>query len=290
MKTDRYKLIFLFALSLFWLSACSLNVDVSEDDEPIFGSSVYELFVIQQDMDEAFNILFVPDASYGDLSILANRQLFVDDITNAIENGYWQNQGYYRNLARFNYYYSIDAGSVVANSPVNGVFQCPTVTWPNSVNTDGTFADATLLIHSNELRDCANPSSGRATAEPTSYRTIVHETSHALFGLPDEYCCDSNYSTNVPVLYATEAACEGDATNASWRNCVSFIAARDGNDWWRSEGNITTDAIMLSGGDTVWEFGPADWVIMEAAYLSLPGATSAVTPLIFAPSNWDRPE
>ena len=276
--------------AMFAMGGCSLTVDVSEDDAPVSGSSVYELFAIQSDMDDAFNILFIPDASYGDLSNLINRQAFVDDLTNAIENSYWQNQGYYFNLGRYNYYYSLDSGSVVENTPDSeGNFRCPTVTWPGSINTDGNFADATILIHSNELRDCANPSSGRATAEPTSYRTIVHESSHAIFGLPDEYCCDSNYRTNVPVLYATEAACMNDPVNAAWRNCVSFVSARDGNDWWRSEGDITSSAIMLSGGSTVWEFGPADWEIMEDAYLSFPGARSAGTPSVFAPNNWNRP-
>lgn len=272
------------------IGGCSLDVDVSEDDVAVSGSTVYELFAIQTDMDDAFNILFVPDTSYGDLSNLSNRQAFVDDITNAIENSYWQNQGYYFNLGRFNYYYSLNSGSVVERPlDSDGNFQCPSVTWPTSINTDGAFADATILIHSNDLRDCANPSSGRATAEPTSFRTIVHETSHAIFGLPDEYCCDSNYSTNVPVLYATEAACTSDPINASWRNCVSFVSARDGNDWWRSEGDITSSAIMLSSGSTVWEFGPADWKIMEDAYLSFPAAISAGTPSVFAPNNWNRP-
>lgn len=287
---NRYSVFLIYATLV--ISGCSLNVEVSEDDEAVSGSSVYELFAIQPDMDDAFNILFVPDASYGDLSVLANRQAFVDDLTNAIENSYWQNQGYYFNLGRYNYYYSVDSGSVVENPPdADGNFQCPTTTWPASINTDGAFADAKILIHANDLRDCANPSSGRATAEPTSYRTIVHETSHALFGLPDEYCCDSNYSTNVPVLYATEAACTSDPVNAAWRNCVSFVSARDGNDWWRSEGDITSSAIMLSGGNTVWEFGPADWEIMEDAYLSFPAANASTvgTPTVFAPDNWNRP-
>ncbi|WP_342804964.1 hypothetical protein [Alteromonas sp. M12] len=292
MKFIQYIKLFPYALLLLGLSACTLNVDVSEDDDPISGSSIYELFVIQPDMDDAFNILFVPDASYGDLAELANRQAFVDDLTNAIENSYWQNQAYYFNLGRFNYYYTLESGSVVENEPdEEGNFRCPSVTWPSSISSDGAFADATILIHSNNLRDCANPESGLATAEPTSYGTIVHETSHAVFALPDEYCCDSNYSTNVPILYATETACENDPINAAWRNCTSFVSDRDGNDWWRSEGNITTNAIMLSGGNTVWEFGPADWVIMEAAYLSFPHASSSSTgtPAIFAPNNWNRP-
>jgi len=45
-------------------------------------------------------LAFVPDTAYGNLGVLANRQAFVDDLTNHIENSYWQNQGYYFNLRR----------------------------------------------------------------------------------------------------------------------------------------------------------------------------------------------
>jgi hypothetical protein len=287
----QFKLILVLSIFLV-LEGCHLNVVVDEDDTPVSGSTVFELFVIQRDQNRAFNIVFVPDQSYGDLSVLANRQAFVDDLTNLIENAYWQNQGYYFNLAYFNYYYMNAQGSVTPNPPdAAGNFRCPTVTWPAQVSTDAAFADAVLLIHGNNLRDCANPSSGRATTEPTSFRTAAHETAHALFSLPDEYCCDGGYSALPPVIYSSRNSCLNDPVNAAWRNCVSLTSSRNGTTWWRSEGDITDDAIMISAGNTVWEFGPADWVIMDNAYqaLSTCGASCTGDPNVIAPDNWDRP-
>ena len=220
------------ASSLLLISGCDLDVEVDEDDTPVSGSSVFELFVIQRDQDRAFNIVFVPDGSYGDQSVLANRQAFVDDLTDLIENSYWQNQGFYFNLAHFNYYYMNVAGSVTARPPApDGSFRCPNVTWPAAVSTDAAFADA------------------------TSFRTAAHETAHAIFGLPDEYCCDGGYSSTPPVMYTSSSSCNGDATNAAWRNCVSLTSSRDSSVWWRSEGDISNNALMISAGNTVWEFG-----------------------------------
>lgn len=271
------------------VSACEIEKTVTADDQPISGSTVFELYTVNEDQDEVFNIVFVPDASYGNMNVIANRQAFVDDMTDVIENGYWQNQAYFNGLLKYNYYYMTAAGSVVPRAPdANGNFRCPTVTWPNQVDTDGAFADQLVLMHTNQLRDCGG--GGRATAEPTSFRTIVHETGHGLFGLPDEYCCDSFYSENRPIIYATQNGCTTDAANAAWRNCVSLTSSRDNSVWWRSQGNITTNLIMRNGDQNgvpvVWESGPADWSVMEDAYDAL-GAPSVGTPSVFAPALWD---
>ncbi|WP_157209814.1 hypothetical protein [Marinimicrobium agarilyticum] len=279
------RLFVLLAILSTAIVSCEITRTVSEDDTPVSGDTVYELYAPQSDMDKAFNIVFVPDDSYGDLSVLANRQDFVDDMTDVIENAYWQNRAYFNGFLHFNYYYMTETGDVQARSPdVNGNFRCPTVTWPAGVNTDAAFADQLILIHQNNLRDCGG--GGRATAEPTSYRTIVHETGHGLFGLPDEYCCDSTYSEVKPVLYATESACKNDPDNSAWRNCVSLTSSRDGSTWWRSQGDITNNLIMRNAGTEVWESGPADWFIMEEAYQSL-GSSQVSTPDVFAPDRWD---
>lgn len=263
---------------------CEINRTVSEDDTPFSGATVYELYISQDDIDNAFNIVFVPDVSYGDLSVTANRQAFVDDMTDVIENAYWQNQAYFNGLFHLNYYYMTETGSVTPRAPdAEGNFRCPTVVWPNQVNTDAAFADQRVLMHRNELRDCGG--GGRATAEPTSFRTIVHETGHGLFGLPDEYCCDSSYSEVRPILYASQAACNNDANNAGWRNCVSFTSSRNGSVWWRSQGSINSNLIMLNPGNEVWESGPADWAVMDSAYQAL-GAPRVSAPANFAPGRW----
>lgn len=267
------------------LTSCQITRTASTDDTPVSGATVFEMYVVQTDRDRAFNVLFVPDASYGNMAVLANRQAFIDDLADVIENGYWQNRAYFNGWGFYNYYYMTAAGSVVESPPgPGGAFVCPAVTWPAQVNTDGAFADQIVLIHRNELRDCGG--GGRATAEPTSFRTIVHETGHGLFGLPDEYCCDGGYFVMPPVMYNTQASCLGDAANAGWRNCQSHTSSRNGSVWWRSQGNITTNLIMRNTGDEVWESGPADWAVMDAAYRGLTGSPVVTPPAEFAPARW----
>jgi hypothetical protein len=284
-KTLRRMGFLLCGAIAFVLASCQITRTVSTDDAPVAGTTVFDMYVVQSDRDRAFNILFVPDTAYGDMSVLANRQAFVNDLASVIENGYWQNRAYFNGWGLYNYFYMTAAGSVVERPPAaDGSFRCPTVTWPAQVSTDGAFADQIVLVHKNELRDCGG--GGRATAEPTSFRTIVHETGHGLFGLPDEYCCDGGYFSMPPVMYSSQAACTGDAANAGWRNCQSHTSSRDGSVWWRSQGNITTNLIMSNAGAEVWESGPADWAVMAAAYRSLSGSPVVTAPAAFAPARW----
>lgn len=259
-------------------SSCELNPVARESDQPITsGSTVYQLLQLQRDLDLALNIVFVPDTSYGDMSVLANRQSFLDDLGDVVDTGYWQNQVFVKNVHLTNFFYMTAAGSAVA--PTTGI--CPVVTWPTQVATHAAFADLVLLIHTNDLRDCR--SGNRATTEPTSFRTVVHESGHALFSLPDEYCCDGGYWEMKPVLYDTSNECTTDPANASWRDCVAFIA-NSGANWWRSED--TRVDIMSGSGSTVLEFGQADWVVIRNV---LDDLGTPETPTVFAPDAWDRP-
>lgn len=107
-------LIPLFFVSAYLLVGCEITRTVSNKDKPVSGATVFELYVPQSNPDKAFNIVFVPDSSYGDLSVLANRQAFVDDMADVIENAYWQNQAYFNGLFYYNYYYMTATG-VTAN-------------------------------------------------------------------------------------------------------------------------------------------------------------------------------
>ena len=276
---------FMLTLAACLLASCQITRTVDPNDTPTSGATVFDMYVLQSDRDKAFNILFVPDTAYGSMAVTANRQAFVNDMAKVIENGYWQNRAYFNAWGRYNYFYMAASGTVTPRSPnPDGSFRCPTVVWPSQVDTDGAFADQIVLIHKNELRDCGG--GGRATAEPTSFRTIVHETGHGLFGLPDEYCCDGGYFTKAPVMYASQSACTTDPANVGWRSCQSHTSSRDGKVWWRSQGNINSNLIMSNAGDEVWESGPADWAVMNAAYQTLSSATPISTPADFAPAHW----
>lgn len=250
-------------------------------DQPIAsGSTVYQLIQLQSDVDKALNVVFVPDSGYGDMAVLTNRQTFLDALEGLVGSGYWQNEVWVRNVHLTNFFYMNVTGTVAA--PPAGVI-CPTVTWPAQADTDAAFADVLILVHTNVnvSRDCR--SGRKASSRATKFRTVVHESSHAAFNLPDEYCCDGGYRELKPVMYDTQAECTSDLANAAWRNCVSFTAT-NGTVWWRSED--TTACIMQSGGTVVVEYGPADWVVVENVLDDL-GAPNA--PTVFAPTAWDRP-
>jgi hypothetical protein len=227
--------------------------------------------------DGRIDVVFIPDDGYGDLSVAANLSVFLADISNMIDEGFWQSNALANNLGAFNFWYMTTAGDV--QPPAAGVI-CPTVTWPNLA--DAAFAETFVMLHTNDLRDCS--SGNRFTSEPTSYRTVVHEFSHAGFGLPDEYCCDGGYWAVSPILYDTQAACTGDPANAAWRNCQSFTSG-SGNDWWRSEDSIVH--IMSQGGAVVCEYGPADWVVARGVLSGL--GLSTADPSVYAPDPWDWP-
>ncbi len=112
------------ALALL-VSACDVEFDAGDPRPPIApGSTVYGLIEWDPSQTSTLNILLVPDSSYGDLSVQANLQAFFDDIEQVIEQGYWQNNAYYVNLVRFNYYYITESGS--AAPLTSGI--CPSVT------------------------------------------------------------------------------------------------------------------------------------------------------------------
>lgn len=269
---------FVVMLTALVPAGCELSPRANDDDQPIEeGSTVFQLLQLQRNLDKALNIVFVPDGSYGDQSVLANRQAFLDDLGDVVDTGYWQNQMFVRNVHLTNFFYMTASGTVSA--PSSGI--CPAVAWPAEVDTDAAFADLVLLVHSNDLRDCRW--GRKATSEPGSFRTIVHESSHALYNLPDEYCCDGGYREVKPVLYDSSGECTTDAANAAWRDCASF-AASSGATWWRSE-DTDTD-IMSGGGSVVLEFGRGDWAVVEGVLDDF-GTPSA--PTVFAPDGWDRP-
>jgi len=258
--------------------ACNLTPVARESDRPITtGSTVFQFVQLQRDLDRALNIVFVPDTSYGDMAVLANRQSFLDDLGDVVDTGYWQNNMFVRNVHLTNFFYMTVAGTVTA--PTTGI--CPVATWPTQVSTDAAFADLVLLIHTNTLRDCRW--GRRATTEPTSFNTVVHESSHALFNLPDEYCCDGGYREVKPVLYDTSSECTTDPDNASWRDCISYTAGSGAN-WWRSEDSDVD--VMSAGGATVLEHGRADWFVVENV---LDDLGTPETPTVFAPDAWNRP-
>ena len=83
-----------------------------------------------------------------------------------------------------------------------------------------SFADSISVVHTIAFRDWSDTRCERRVfcSEPTSYRTFVHESGHSVFGLKDEYCCDSHYRQNDPNpnIWENRTNCVDDATAMGW--------------------------------------------------------------------------
>lgn len=276
------------ALPLILGGGClpGINDTVDPTVPPAFGSTIFEVYA-PTPIDQAMNIVFVPDEDYGDLSVLSARQAFLDDVATMVYSGYWDNNMFAFNLPLFNFWYTTATGTV--DPPNSGI--CPRTDFPREIRTEAAFADLYLLVHQDTLRDCRNGK--KATTEPTSFGAVVHESGHALFDLPDEYCCDGGYGKLHPVMYGELRGCERDADNASWRDCFRFRSERGpigflNRDWVRSEGDPDVNRnIMTSGGTSGREFGPSNWAVIEEVLLEV--NSNVTQPRVFAPESWEWP-
>ena len=267
-------------LFVFSLSGCEIGLPEDRTPPATAGTTVFAA-IRWGSQDSRIDIVFVPDTSYGDLTVSTNRQNFLDDVANEIDEGFWQNNAYVSNLGLFNFWYMWTPGTI--SLPTTGI--CPIITWPSL--TDASFAEMVILLHRNTaIRDCGGGARASSLAGSGNEWGVVHEAGHAIFGLPDEYCCDGGYWNISPVLYNSQSSCTSDAANAGWRNCQSFTGIGGRGTWWRSEDTIND--LMSAGGPPVLEVGQADWVVMRSVLNSLPGI-SANNPSVFAPNPWDWP-
>jgi hypothetical protein len=256
------------------LGACG---PADDDDDTGQGVPAVAALVQSASPQQAIDIVFVAEDDYGDLADPDDRQAFLDDVGALVTDGFWENQGIAYNHPRFNFWYLLET----ADLPVGAVKPCVTAAWPDL--SVAAFADVFILVHAEEMRDCR--SGIRATTEPGSFRTVVHEASHAVFGLPDEYDGAGRYWFTPPVMYASQEQCASDPGNGDWRDCQPLTTG-DGEVWWRSEG--TRDDIMRSAGDQVHEYGPGDWIVVRELLTAL-GGGPVFDPDTYAPDAWSAP-
>lgn len=162
------------------------------------------------DYDEAVPVLFTaPRRSAIDIVFVADQdnyaapldRPFVNEVFNAINNGFQGYQLFLRRQDAFNFWIAREPGDAEPGCD----HDAPSVAW----------ADAKAILHTDAFRDCA-PGGQRvfsATVPPgvassRSAEILRHETGHRPFGLADEYCdernppagsvCDGGYFQNVP--------------------------------------------------------------------------------------------
>lgn len=122
-------------------------------------------------------------------------------------------------------------------------------------------ADSVVILHQkSKPRDCSY--TYLMSAHMNDTKTVLHESGHSLFGLEDEYCCDSDYqqATCLPNIWATLAACQRDAPalHLDSGECRQLSDGGKTVNFWRIDpvgdrGCIMGDAEYKSCSD----FGPA---------------------------------
>jgi hypothetical protein len=176
------------------------------------------------------DVVLIPDT---DITLAS----FVDQLDEVIEDLYlaYSDIENYRGL--YNFYYSGFQG----NYEELCVFTDPT----NMANLTA-IGDTIAILHQTDLRDCR--SGNKMSSEIDYDKTLIHESGHALFGLQDEYCCDSNYAEQACVanIWNSLAGCEADATDISHpaSNCTQLCDSATCINFWYIDPEGTDGCIM----------------------------------------------
>lgn len=147
--------------------------------------------------DEKIDIIFVGTTHYGN-----DRARLYQDAKNYIDNGFAVTPPLHQNIHKFNFYFmDISSEAAVSTFPDCG-FGAP---WGDS----GGFKDATVFANSVVVmtqepgfRDWSGTKFNRpvVAVRNNTPPVLIHEIGHSVFGLGDEYCCDSHYAYS-PNIY-----------------------------------------------------------------------------------------
>jgi hypothetical protein len=174
-------------------------------------------------------------AANVDVVVLADKDTYASwdaanfqaDLYTSLWNGYYGNEFVLTHQNQMSIWIGHDMADIDMGSPCTGPFAPER--WDQY-----SFADTGWIVHSDQFRDCADPSIRIFGAWTGDATIAVHETSHSPVGLTDEYCCDAPYwqaETN-PNVYAGQAACGADAPSVG-RTVANCRNIKD--DWWTSD-------------------------------------------------------
>lgn len=121
---------------------------------------------------------------------------------------------------------------------------------PSNYTELSASSNVLVYLHRVARRDCYD-GTNRMSAELTSVATVLHEYGHALFGLRDEYCCDtkSKQQNCLPNVWNTKAACQSDPITAGL-TCVRVkrkLVSGQQYFWRADPGSGTNECVMSSG-------------------------------------------
>ena len=179
----------------------------------------------------SLDLVFIPDDEYA-----ADPEVFRRAVTHLVEDGYFASAPFAREIrgsrGHWNLYVTYRPASV------GGYPGClhPPRNWTQL----RTVVNAGAVLHRRPVRDCTGLGDGALSslgiAQSDAPVMAVHATSHTLFALADEYCCDGAYwqTDQDPNVFETKSACRSHAAAREWpaTACVEISPPS----WWRNAG------------------------------------------------------
>jgi hypothetical protein len=214
------------ASSLIRFTATSYDAEGDTNSETYdFAAGDYPLaddpipIRVKGDPVDHLDVVFIPDT---DITLNS----FRDQLDEVIEDLYFKYDEFKTFRGNLNFYYSSQQGNYEES--------CQFTDPPNMANLTAV-GDSVAILHQTNLRDCN--SGDRFSSEINYDKTLIHESGHALFGLQDEYCCDSSYAQQScqPNIYSSLANCQADAPNLELPtgDCAQIVDGNDSINFWR---------------------------------------------------------
>jgi hypothetical protein len=162
---------------------------------------------------------------------------------------------------------------------------------PDDFWSDAPFTDSAAILSLTGTGGCANGSGPPSKWIATSGQIddAIHESSHSIFGLEDEYCGNSSYMQNDPFpnIWGSLGACMHDAALAGWQlgSCrrIEYHDPANGidcvKDFWRYDPDIppTFQDVMTCSCSAPYRFNEADMRRVNYVFNNWPsGSTKGV--------------
>lgn len=185
------------------------------------------------------NVLYHRSTDYNDVDEESGYSDFLDDLHTKTHDILMEKEQIKFNMDDLNLYAYRWSASTAGG--------CPGVLDGLVYSELGSFVDDHGVMHVTNFQDCTGPSFSIFSFEgSTDTQAYLHETSHAVFRLGDEYDGHTYYfeAATEPNIFDLESTCRAEQVDKKRDpdDCYEFTTRQTG--WWGTHGNPT---VMTNG-------------------------------------------
>lgn len=184
------------------------------------------------------NVLFQRSTDYNSVSIANGRADFLSDLSTKIHDILMDKEEIWGHMDDINIYAYRWAGDTSSG--------CPGTLHGDTTSDTGSFVDDNGLLHVTTFQDCTTGFNQFTAEGSTTTQAFLHEFSHSIFELADEYDGPTFYfeAANEPNIFSTESNCQTEQTDKGRdpSACYQFTSLSGG--WW---GIHTGTTVMTNG-------------------------------------------